>query len=128
MRALRPKLNVTTSGYRRVEGICDLRADRVVAATIGEVGGESVLRRLVLFAGAPDFGGGGNVTTGAPSVALTSLATLCDFECPRRAILGDGKGLSVSGLSCTRGFSSERGLLKSLGKLLMVRADRKSVV
>ena len=75
---------MTTRGYCIAEGICDLRVERGATTTTGEVGGERVLRLRVLFAGAAGFG---VVAMGTPSVALLpSLTTLCDFECPRRAI------------------------------------------
>jgi hypothetical protein len=80
IRAFRPKLKMTTNGYCNVGGICDLRVGRGVTMTIGEDGGERVLLLRVLFAGAAVFAGGESVTTGAPSVALASLATLAVFE------------------------------------------------
>ena len=81
MRALRIRLNITTNGNCSVEGIPDLGAGRGgVTATIGEVGGDIVLRLLVFFGEATAVGACESVTTGTPSVALASLATLCDFE------------------------------------------------
>lgn len=81
MVALRAKLSITTNGNCSVEGTFDLGVDGgVVTRTIGELGGDMVLLLLVFFGKATAVGAWERATRGAPSIALASLATLCDFE------------------------------------------------
>jgi hypothetical protein len=81
IRALRLQLNKTIAGNCSVGGILDVDVGRGgVTRTIGELGGDMVLRLLVFFGAGTAVGAWESVTTGTLSIALASLATLCDFE------------------------------------------------
>ena len=68
-----------------------------------------MLRLRAFLAGAADFGGRGIGTIGATSVALASLATLCDLEWPRRAMAGDLAKRSPKSLKFGRRGCAKRG-------------------